>query len=590
MKLGNEHHIEASSFEMESPQLRSKRIRARPSSTTSHSKGMLMSMNELRKQELLCDVVLCVEKQMFPAHRIVMAASSDYFCAMFTGEMFESHRQQVELQGLKSSTMKILIEYIYTESIQITVENVQEVLPAACLLQLKGVEKSCCTFLENQLDPTNCLGIKHFAEMHSCLDLTQASLDYCHRHFQAVVKNDEFLALDEKEVEALVKSDDVHLGSEEMMFEALMSWTRHEKESRMDSLPRLLSHVRLPLLSPKYLTDTIDNEPLIKRNHECRDLIDEAKRFHLRPECRGQMDSVRTKPRTGADERLVVIGGFGSEQMPLSTVEEYNPKTDAWTFLPALNKRRRYVAAASLKDRLYVIGGYDGTARLNLVECLDCCKEEKAKWTRLSPMNTRRGLAGVTVIGDAIYVAGGFDGSMRHSSLEKYDPHIDRWNVLKEMENGREGAGLVSAGGVMYCIGGYDGFRILKSVEQFDPAAGQWHRIAPMLVPRSGAGVSVLNDMIYVIGGYDGNGHLSSVECYNPRTNTWRPVANMSLPRCYVGSVTLKGKLYAVSGYDGSKLLNTVEWYDPVKDVWETLQFNMDMQRCDAGVSVIRRF
>ncbi|XP_071961464.1 kelch-like protein 12 [Antedon mediterranea] len=566
---------------MESPQKETM-----PCYTNSHS--MLLAMNDLRKQRLLCDVVFCVDEETFPVHRVVMAACSDYFCAMLTGEMSESQRQQVELKGLKARTLKILINYVYTEDIEITEDNVQELLPAACLLQLKGVKQACCDFLENQLDPANCLGIKHFAETHTCLELMKASTDYCHRHFQAMVNNEEFLGLDDKEIKEFIESDDVHLTSEEIMYEALMSWTRHKNECRVKVLPQLLSHVRLPLLTPKYLTDTIDNEPLIKRNHECRDLVDEAKKFHLRPECRSKVENVRTKPRTGSDERLVVIGGFGSQQMPLSAVEEYNPKTESWTFLPALNKSRRYITAVSMKERLYVIGGYDGTARLHTVESLNYTKEDN--WTSMASMNVRRGLAGATIIKDKIYVAGGFDGSMRHSSMENYDPHIDQWNVLKEMETGREGAGLVSTGGVMYCIGGYDGFRILSSAERFDPATGQWEHISPMNVPRSGAGVSVLNDLIYVIGGYDGNSHLSSVECYNPRTDSWNLVAKMISPRCYVGAVTIKGKLYAVSGYDGSKLLNTVEWYDPFENAWQPLNDKMDMQRCDAGVAVIRRF
>ena len=36
----------------------------------------------------------------------------------------------------------------------------------------------------------------------------------------------------------------------------------------------------------------------------------------------------------GGDERLIVIGGFGRQQIPLSDVEEFNPKTSEWDTLP----------------------------------------------------------------------------------------------------------------------------------------------------------------------------------------------------------------------------------------------------------------
>ena len=45
---------------------------------------------------------------------------------------------------------------------------------------------------------------------------------------------------------------------------------------------------------------------------------------------------------------------------------------------------------------MYVVGGYDGQARLNAVECLDLSVEEPV-WQSVTPMAQRRGLAGVTV-------------------------------------------------------------------------------------------------------------------------------------------------------------------------------------------------
>lgn len=44
----------------------------------------------------------------------------------------------MDIQGLTASTMGILLDFVYTETVCVTVENVQELLPAACLLQLKG--------------------------------------------------------------------------------------------------------------------------------------------------------------------------------------------------------------------------------------------------------------------------------------------------------------------------------------------------------------------------------------------------------------------------------------------------------------------
>lgn len=107
--------------------------------TCGHSDHILKSINRLRKEKKLCDITLKVGDKEFCAHRVILSACSDYFCAMFTGDMEESNKSVVELHGLDSDTMEFILDFVYTESIQVSVENVQALLPAACLLQLTGM-------------------------------------------------------------------------------------------------------------------------------------------------------------------------------------------------------------------------------------------------------------------------------------------------------------------------------------------------------------------------------------------------------------------------------------------------------------------
>lgn len=74
------------------------------------------------------------------------------------------------------------------------------------------MREACCQFLEKQLDSTNCLGIKIFAERHNCSNLWAAADRYSVRHFQDVVTQEEFKSLPLDEVEALVKSDHLQVG------------------------------------------------------------------------------------------------------------------------------------------------------------------------------------------------------------------------------------------------------------------------------------------------------------------------------------------------------------------------------------------
>ncbi len=73
--------------------------------TDSHAKSILATMNNLRKANRLCDVTLQVGEQDFPAHRIVLAACSDYFCAMFTHGVSSTQPVMCTESDLRRSTV-----------------------------------------------------------------------------------------------------------------------------------------------------------------------------------------------------------------------------------------------------------------------------------------------------------------------------------------------------------------------------------------------------------------------------------------------------------------------------------------------------
>lgn len=71
----------------------------------------------------------------------------------------------------------------------------QVLLPVASLLQVQSVREACCKFLLRQLHPSNCLGIRSFADAHSCEELLRKSHKYALQNFQEVALTEEFLLL-----------------------------------------------------------------------------------------------------------------------------------------------------------------------------------------------------------------------------------------------------------------------------------------------------------------------------------------------------------------------------------------------------------
>ena len=68
----------------------------------------------------------------------------------------------------------------------------------------------------------------------------------------------------------MTSHDELHVPSEESVFNAVLAWVKHDAADRREHLPRLLTSVRLALLTPQFLSDTVAAEKLVRSSHQCR--------------------------------------------------------------------------------------------------------------------------------------------------------------------------------------------------------------------------------------------------------------------------------------------------------------------------------
>ena len=126
-------------------------------------------LSSLRQSSSLCDVRLCVDSAQFPAHKVVLAASSPYFHAMFTGGFQERDSATVTLKGIDASILDKILHHIYSggDPLDVTLDNYQLFMEAADLLDLQTVMECCSQFLEEELDIENCVDIRIIAAKHN---------------------------------------------------------------------------------------------------------------------------------------------------------------------------------------------------------------------------------------------------------------------------------------------------------------------------------------------------------------------------------------------------------------------------------------
>ena len=549
-----------------------------------HSRAVLLKVHALRCHRKLCDVVLRAGGREIPTHRAVLSACSSYFLAMFTHEVRESAQETVEIKDMDADILSSLVDFAYTGEISVTVENVQEVLSAASLLQISQVQNVCCEFLKNQLDATNCLGIKCFAEANGCSQLSEIIDEFARQHFQEVALGSEFLNNSWESVAALISSNELNVKREEEVYLSVMAWVKQSPSERVEHLPELMNCIRLPMLSVPFLMNEVDREPLIRGNIHCRDLVDEAKRFHLLPEGR---DIRSTNPRFMARKSTVgtlyAVGGKESSESITRSVEAYNFQEDRWGEVTGMIVRRQQLGVGVLDGKVYAVGGSDGSLRLSSVECFDTATNF---WSFVAPMSTCRSGVGVGVLGGAMYAAGGYDGRACLNTVERFDLDKNLWTPVAQMSTRRSFPGVAVFDGKLYIFGGNDGTSFLNVVECYDPHINRWCTLTPLNKPRAGIGVTVLGQQIFVAGGNDGTSRLDSFDYLDVRTGRWHAAAHMTSSRDGVCLCTLGNNLVAVGGINGPSYLKSSEMYDPVNNTWE-LVASMETCRAAAGVAVV---
>ena len=532
-----------------------------------HPLNILHVLSQLYTDRHLCDVTLVVNGHEFPAHRVILAAGSPYFSAMFTNAHLESTQSHIILNDIEVSTLESILAYIYTAKLDITESNVQSLLGAASILQITSVVDACCEFLRVRLDPENCLGIFQYADLHGCSTLSEMSWHYTLEHFQEVAQSEEFLSITSTHLQALILSDNINVQSEEDVIDAVFSWYKHNTDKQHIDLnmPSLLQYIKLPLLphgvlQKKLIDKFLPHDPIHQMiSSQIKSFQDNHNHVGFNPYV----------PRPSISQRLLIYV-VGGETHPgrrtINTVEEYNPAKDTWRQLTPMLSARRGVGVGILNGFLYAVGGSDSKDALQLVECYD---PRTNTWTRVADLNESRSSVSAAVINGALYAIGGYDGFSRClQSVEKYNPDTDTWSYVCEMNTPRSMSSVGIINNCLFIIGGYDGASDLASCEMYNPPTDKWLMISNMNSPRCMSGVGVVNGRLYAAGGCDCARSLCSAEVYDPEKDSWSLVADMSEPRSGVGMAVVGKKLFALGGYTGSVYCSSVECYDPDMNQW----------------------
>lgn len=250
---------------------------------------LLGGLCELLENDKFVDCVLKIKDQDFPCHKLVLAASSPYFKAMFLSDMEESRKREVVLKDVEPRIMGMILKYIYTCDINLTEQNVQDIFVAANMYQIPSIFSVCVSYLEHKMVLSNCLAIFRLGLLLECPRLAAKARDYICDHFELIIRDQDFHQLGSGELAAIITCDSLNVEKEEKVFEALMEWVEYDQVERLKDLPELLHCIRFRLMPPAYFKGKVEGHRLIKSNQEIKkdlQLINDVQKGLL-PKVRG---------------------------------------------------------------------------------------------------------------------------------------------------------------------------------------------------------------------------------------------------------------------------------------------------------------
>ncbi|KAG8133564.1 hypothetical protein E2320_011339 [Naja naja] len=295
----------------------------------SHSDNLLHGLNLLWRKQLFCDVTLTAQGQQFHCHKAVLASCSQYFRSLFSSTAAgggggggggggsglnhplgvgpgaqdgllpkEQLQQQQEepgtpssspedkllasprainnlvLQGCSSIGLRLVLEYLYTANVTLSLDTVEEVLSVSKILHIPQVTKLCVQFLNDQISVQNYKQVCKIAALHGLEETKKLANKYL---------VEDVLLLNFEEMRALLDSLPPPVESELALFQMSVLWLEHDRETRMQYAPDLMKRLRFALIPAPELVERVQSVDFMRTDPVCQKLLLDAMNYHLMP-------------------------------------------------------------------------------------------------------------------------------------------------------------------------------------------------------------------------------------------------------------------------------------------------------------------
>ena len=188
----------------------------------------------------LGDVDIVVNDKSIKTHRAVLTHHSDYFKIMFEGGFAERTTSSVDLSNVFESVdeLNIFLDFMYTETMTLSEDNILSVLNAASLFLLSELQAACSEFLIVNVAPSTCISIFIVAERYSLKELQGVCVEVIRSWFPfTLYESQEAIEMPPEGLKILIDENVLGLLSDETREAFLQKWHENFRNSTNGNVP-----------------------------------------------------------------------------------------------------------------------------------------------------------------------------------------------------------------------------------------------------------------------------------------------------------------------------------------------------------------
>ena len=477
----------------------------------SYIKTFTEIFDNIQQNQQFFDVTLKVDGKEFPCHRIILAASSNYFTKMFFSNFKEANASVVELFGIPHQVFDELYKYIYTGEICLSKNNIFQLYDISDMYMFDKIREQCLKYIQKNINLSNCVDCWCFGFQRNLTDLTKKCTSMISNNFTKTSLANNFLVSFPYETFLELLNGEIGVEHESYILDIVCNWIKYHPEISSTQKDLLFNKIRWGLLHIE------DFQRFFQQLHEIKEfnIWYSIVKEHTRTNVIGKIRIEKKYPKQFQPRGLLTEVMVGGVRKSLDKVRTSN-KT-----VIKLPRPIQDTAAVRIGNHIFVIGGRNGHAEFFIGgrnECAESfCYEYDMKtklWQSLQHLNTPRyrHVAVANEVGKII-VAGGQDKNGKYlKSAEMYDIEENTWTHITPLKTGvsflkgccHNNEIYLLGGGRFYGCGDRRGSSCRKNKDILKYTNGEWICVSKLPLENDRyftvSGVCSVNDKIYMSG------------------------------------------------------------------------------------------